>query len=105
MEPNEQVDAFLSHHGIKGMKWGVKKKKNSVEAASRDAKIKAMSDNELRQKINRIQMEKQYKSLTAPSVSPGRKFAQDILLNTAKQQLSQVASRYAAQTIQDLIKK
>ena len=38
-----------------------------------------MSDSELRSKINRLQMEKQYKQLTSSEISVGRKFVQDVL--------------------------
>lgn len=101
----EFVDEFLQHHGVKGMKWGVRRKsKQTVEVSKKPDPVKKMSDNELRQKINRIQMERQYKQLTAPAVSPGKKMVQDILVNTAKQQIGQAAQKYAAKAAQDLIK-
>ena len=36
-----------------------------------------MSDSELRNYINRMQMERQYAQLTAKEVSPGKKFVKD----------------------------
>ena len=129
-------DSELYHHGIKGMKWGVrrtreqlgyrtspKKKKRSSndenvfmktakktgkaisttasnasakhkakkeeerrtkEARARNEKLKNkpisdMTDEELRQKIQRIQLENQYKALNPKKVSAGEKFAKTVL--------------------------
>lgn len=80
----------LYHHGIKGMKWGVRRtraqlgysssprktKKQAQKVSSKQQRkeaIKKMSDAELRSRINRIQMERQYMQLTAAEMSPGKK--------------------------------
>lgn len=99
---------YLEHHGIKGMKWGVrrtkaqlgykvgfrKKKKKSEE--SKDTKsenqnkktskkksksVKDMSDEELRAKINRLEMEKRYRDLSSKDVSKGKKFTSRVMNN------------------------
>lgn len=73
----------LEHAGVKGMKWGRRKKK---EAASVEKeKIKTMSDDELKAKINRLKLEKEYKTLTAPEISQGRKIVGEILKDVGKQ--------------------
>lgn len=74
----------LYHHGVKGMRWGVRRTKTQLggsrlrkkqSAASEGVhddykrahsgkKVKSMSDSELRSANNRLQMERQYKDLT-----------------------------------------
>lgn len=87
---------YIIHAGVKGMKWGVRryqKKDGSLTPAGRkryrnakpehddykkvhDKKsVKYMSDSELRERNNRLQMEQQYKSLTKKS-SKGKKIVQ-----------------------------
>ena len=61
----------LYHHGVKGMKWGVRKKQPRVmsddaarTASIRKKKIHEMSNVELREANNRLQLEAQYKNYT-----------------------------------------
>lgn len=111
----------LYHHGIKGMKWGVRRsraqlgysssprktKKQAQKVSSKQQRkvsskqqrkeaIKKMSDAELRSRINRIQMERQYMQLTAAEMSPGKKFVKDVVMNAAKQ----TATNYVAKFMQ-----
>ena len=86
----------LAHYGILGMKWGVRRseaqlarargKKSSSEEASDDYKkahskksVKSMSDAELRNRLNRIQMEQQYQKLNPSSVSKGKQAVSKIM--------------------------
>lgn len=91
------------HYGVKGMKWGVRRtpaqlghKPKGPSKAQRRAEVKSMSDTELRNRINRIQMEKQYMQLTEPQLSPGKKFIKDVVTNAAKQ----TATNYVAKFMQ-----
>ena len=56
----------LYHYGILGMKWGVRRRRSSSNVETPKPKKKTlseMSDDELRSKLSRLQMEKQYKDL------------------------------------------
>lgn len=97
----------LMHYGIRGMKWGVRryqnkdgslttagkkrrakleaeldklggKKSDSDDSASKPKTVKEMNDNELRDAVNRLQLEKQFRSLQSElnpkKVSAGKEF-------------------------------
>ena len=97
---------YLQHYGVLGMRWGVRRarpksssgsrfsrksyknskelKKKSVEPKKKT--IKDLSDNELRSKINRLELEKRYKELSGSDKqsSRGKKFVMDVLETSGK---------------------
>lgn len=120
----------LMHYGVKGMKWGVRKKyvphprKSSgktnaqriyenfkkkkavskakpVEAKSTKRSVRDMTDDELRTAINRMQMERTYAQLTAKEVSKGRKFVNEVMYGAAKS----VAQEQVKELMKKAIKK
>lgn len=59
----------LQHYGVLGMKWGRRKKRQAAThddyaRAHSGKSVRSMSDKELRDANNRLQMERQYKTLT-----------------------------------------
>lgn len=80
------------HHGIKGQKWGVRRtpeqlgyKTGGKKAAKKDDShedykkahdskdVKKMSDAELRSRLNRLNMEKQYSQMNPTRVKRGQR--------------------------------
>ena len=102
----------LYHYGIKGMKWGIRRtpaqlghRPAKTTTSQRKSEMKKMSDTELRNRINRIQMEKQYMQLTAPEVSAGKKFVKDVLVNAAKQTATSYVSKYMNKGLEAAMKE
>lgn len=113
---------YLCHHGVKGMKWGIRKnRRTSSGIFSRKSKkktekqnvksekkqeqkrpkkrLKDLSDAELQNKIRRLQMEKQYRDLKRDEVSVGKKLLGDILKTSGKTLGVQVANHLGGKAI------
>jgi hypothetical protein len=100
------VNNTLTHFGIKGMKWGVRRTddqlardKGRIETASsmvKEAKninnsvsnirstskskdLSKMSDAELRAQVNRMNLEQQYSQLSSSQTSKGQSYVKNIL--------------------------
>jgi len=65
---------------------------------------KTMSDNELRTRLNRLQMEKQYSQLSKKEKSFGSKFVTNVLVGAAQQTASKYVSQYMSKGVDSLIK-
>lgn len=148
----KDLETFLEHHGVKGMKWGVRKKRQSrVDTSAvnelarrknqnvgmvdpstigpkktgnpnvampdqstlnktsgglvRQPNTAHLTDKQLQDTINRMRLDQQYAELTAPKVSPGKKWIkglgskfannlQDAIAKNASQMLVTSARKY-----------
>lgn len=101
---------FLEHYGVKGMKWGVRRNRSSSPKRSGgDPKkgIKSLSDAELQRRVNRLNLEKQYSSLTSKSgggpsiLSRGISEVNSMVVNSGKQSIK----NFVVQPLMDAIVK
>lgn len=64
-----------------------------------------MTDDDLSKIIRRMQLEKQYRDLTAPQVSKGSKFVNDVLYNAGKQVATQYTTKAMTAAVEAMLKK
>lgn len=94
---SDAVSNFLAHYGVKGMRWGRRKNKppatseasrsTAIRAKAKTGKVKALTNAELRESIERMRLEQEFKRLTGNEKSQVGKFIGNTLLNVGKQQL------------------
>lgn len=121
------IDDVLTHFGVKGMKWGVRRnrvqlgrgpKPSASEDAARAKTFKttakrggsdALSTKDLQELVNRMNLEKQYNSLKPTPVGikiaqNGAKFASDIVLNAGKQTATKLVANQMGKQVEKLLK-
>ena len=130
----------LYHHGVPGMRWGVRKSRSSSGSSRSKRKtvktstlkqrlfmkkvktktktntpekpktVNEMSDDDLRKKINRLQLEKQYRDLTVSSVpaqtrSRGKQIASEIIETAGKDVATQLTKYLLGTAVNKVGKK
>lgn len=101
----EDVDNFLEHYGVKGMKWGVKRGviKSGRERTSREDKVRSkrkdakrrrqvLSDKDLDGLVKRLEQEKKLKNLLDDDLAPGRTVTKKLLANAGTKVVGTVAA-------------
>ena len=111
-------DNYLEHHGVKGMKWGVRRVRMRANSEKKQKRftprepyhddynkahskknVKYMSNTELKSRINRLQMEQQYSDLTSKDKKIGSKVITDILSKSGKQAITNYTTKYMTKGI------
>lgn len=124
----------LAHYGVLGMKWGVRRtpaqlarasgrpikettKKEQKSAASGKAassspakkSLSDLSDDELRERISRLELEKRYKDLEKADAKPkstrGRDFCVNVLETIGKNTLTNIGTQAANHILGEAINK
>lgn len=98
-EPLKEDVDFLEHHGVKGMRWGVRspesrrrlggsgssrRMKKRSEKSSARRKSKSLSNEQLKEAISRMELEKKYVDLSKGTSGAGKRYTSDLLSNSGK---------------------
>ena len=105
-----EVNDFLAHFGVKGMKWGTRKAGKegpssdaqaalNLRARAKVSKPKALTNAELRQAIDRMNLEQQFKRLATNEKPPVQRFIASTLLEIGKREVQVAVGKKVAQTV------
>lgn len=110
-------EEVIEHHGVKGMRWGVRKGKGKPIAKTsgpgtgyRNYDISKLNNHELANVVNRMHLEKRYKELnkqdphTMASVLNGKKIAEKFV-NSAIAGASDATKQATSNALRPLIEK
>lgn len=85
-----ELEDFLAHHGVKGMRWGVRNKRSRKELRARahrsqiKKRRRTLSDSDLKAYIARIQEERKLKELINEDLAPGKTAVKKIMTDSGQ---------------------
>lgn len=120
LEQSEKTDKFLSHYGVRGMKWGVRRSPAEIAKASGDAKASqkirdtakssgtdALTNKQLQTAINRMNLEVNYSRLNDQTrkKSVGEKAVKFLMKDVAEVEVKRVVKGKAAIEVEKTLAK
>lgn len=113
---SKELDDVLTHYGIKGMKWGVRRSQAQLNAAKPQASddhetakaakakvkaggLKSLSNDELKTYLERMDLEKRYRKGNPDAKSEATKFIKDTLLQVGKQEAAKFVGKQVAKAL------
>lgn len=99
------AQVFLKHYGVKGMKWGQKKKnpasgdssaKTATKTAVKKKGLHTVSNADLQAAIRRMQLEQDFKRLSVNEKSAVTRWVSSTLLEIGKREVQQQAAKRVA---------
>lgn len=97
----------LAHYGVRGMKWGVRRKGGTPKTGDKTTYKKPpknLSEAELKRRIQRMQLEKTYKDLNSPPPTRGKQYTNQLLESSGKQVVGAIVGSVATFAVQRALK-
>lgn len=117
----DTLEDVMEHYGVKGMHWGVRKRRSADSGpTSSDATkakqhattvkthgTKALTNQELQQLVTRMNLEQQFTTLhqKQKKENPAAKFAKELLLQVGKEQAGKLAREQIAKQMAKALAK
>ena len=116
----DTLEDVLEHYGVKGMHWGVRKRRSDSGPTSADAVkakqhastvqahgTKALTNKELQTLVTRMNLEQQFSTLQQKSKkeNPAAKFAKELLIGIGKEQAGKLAREQIAKQMAKALAK
>lgn len=105
-----RLETFLSHYGVKGQQWGVRKKRSSGSSSrgkkpgTRTYDPKKLNNDELKRITSRMRLEQDYAKLNNSAQSTnGKKYVNELLQGSGKSVVGAIAGGAGALLFQQYI--